>query len=108
MNNSYLLCWIDSAKVDKPTSISDILQAELVLVTKEKLLNYLEKNNWTIDLLKLKSKTIRENTNKNFGNLNLNGLKFSYSEQLVEKPINIVISREKLKEISTLNKIIKN
>ena len=47
-----------------------------------------------------KMDNIRYNNDNNMGNINENGCKFSYSQQLYEKPINVLISRNILRKIS--------
>ena len=109
LNNSYLLCWIDEADVDKPTNIEQIKKSEIILITKDKIVEYLKSINWTLDMINKKTNDIRYNKDKNFGNIKRNGLKFSFSEQLVEKPINVIIPREVLRDpkYCSYNEIIK-
>ena len=108
-NDCYLLCWIDEAKVDKPKSIDDIISGEIILIRKDKLLEYLETVGWDINRLRIKAKEIRFDGNSNFGNLKDNGVKFSFSNNLVEKPINLIIPRDilRLDKYSTLTLKIK-
>lgn len=97
LNNSYLFAWLDNDKV------------EISLVEKATLLEYIESLGWTRQLLFKKQEKIR-NSFDNFQTENLDdldeyGIKFHYSRQLVEKPINILLPRKKYAELSVFNKI---
>lgn len=92
-NNSYLFIWIDKAKTDKIESKEDILSAEIALVLKSDIYQYLVKHGWTRIKLMKKCHQIRFEDDENFGNHKNNGLKFSYSKNLPEKPINLLLTR---------------
>lgn len=99
----YLLVWIDKAKKDKLESIDDIEDIEVILIDKLSLFKYLESIGWGIKQLRLKDEQIRKSDgNTEMGNIYKNGCKFAYSKHLVEKPINILISREKLRTMNML------
>lgn len=100
INNSFLFIWIDMAKYDYLTDKDDILMMEIALLDRLNIIDYLKSNGWTSDKLFLKMKRIRENINENLGNLYRNNLKFTISKHLVEQPINVLISREQLIELS--------
>lgn len=102
VNNSFLFVWIDKAKKDMLDSTSDIEQLEIALVDRRKILNYLEKLGWSKEKLVIKSQKMRENERELAGNLRKNGCKFVCSKHLVEQPVNVLMSRDKLKEISDL------
>lgn len=108
LNNSYLLCWLDESESDNPTKYSQIKKGEILLIYKDKLIEYLETLNWNVNKLRLKCGLIRSGRDKNLGNINKDGIKFSYSEGLVEKPINFIVSREILRKYSYYNEIISN
>lgn len=104
INNSFLFCWIDSAINDVLSSSDDIVIMEAALVRKNKIIDYLSNIGWTLDKLFLKCKKIRENPYEECGNFYKNEVKFSKSFQLKEKPINLLIKRSKLLEISDFSK----
>ena len=54
-----------------------------------------------------KSKRILINNSEPLGNLNINKCRFHYSQQLVEKPVNVLINRNVLISISEYSEIIK-
>lgn len=96
----YGLVWIDKAKSNILTSIDDIEEVTTAYIKKKDILQYLEDLGWSIDNLYRKSDAIRENNGDVYmGNIFKNGCKFAYSKQLVEKPINVLIPREKLIEM---------
>lgn len=104
-NNSYCLIYTD--KVDAPYdsfTTEDIKDATVIVVKKYTIKKYLEDKGWTSENLKKKCKEIRDNDGYrvNMGNLQKHGLKFSYSRNLPEKPINVLIPREELEEMSDL------
>lgn len=104
-NNSYCLIYTD--RVDAPYdtfTTEDIKDATVIVVKKYSIKKYLEDKGWTSENLKKKCKEIRDNDGYrvNMGNLQKHGLKFSYSRNLPEKPINVLIPREELEEMSDL------
>lgn len=104
-NNSYCLIYTD--RVDAPYdsfTTEDIKDATVIVVKKYTIKKYLEDKGWTSENLKKKCKEIRDNDGYrvNMGNLQKHGLKFSYSRNLPEKPINVLIPREELEEMSDL------
>ena len=107
VNNSYLICWINKAKTDNLTEISDIQEVEIALIKKEKIIQYLVEIGWNKDKLIKKSKRILINNSEPLGNLNINKCRFYYSQQLVEKPVNVLINRNVIISISEYSEIIK-
>ena len=104
-SNSYILLYIDRGKKNFITDIGDILSAEIILVKKDRIVNYLKGIGWSIRKLRIKNDRIRNGKGfEDMGNIRKYGVKFSYSDGLAEKPINILISREKLREISEYSK----
>ena len=71
-------------------------------------MEHLESIGWTKDKLKTKDNQIRNENDTNFGNINTNGCKFSYSDRLFEKPINILLPKETYINIAEIYKNIKN
>lgn len=108
INNSFLFVWVDKARKDILQSKDDIVELEYCLVNKEDILDYLNSLGWSQERLIQKSTLIRENKFENLGDIAKNGCKFSYSPELFEKPVNILIPRSKLREISVLNRRIVN
>lgn len=110
LNDSYVLVWIDEGEmrpfgteenVEVLKGVDAILKADIAVVTKSAIKDYLESLGWTEDKLKTKCDAIIENPDgENMGNVFRNGCKFSYSTQLVEKPVNVLLTREKLMEIA--------
>lgn len=92
-NNSYVFVWVD--KDGEEESVT------LAVVLKKKLHEYLQSIGWGRESLLNKSRLIREG-NTNLGDININGCKFSYSERLVEKPVNILLPREKYMKLADL------
>jgi len=107
-NDSYLFCWIDKAVCDKPQCADEILESQVALVKKSKIVEYLESIGWTIELLKLKDFTIRDKGNTKFGDINKDKVEFVYSTKYVEKPICLKIARQALLDISDYNAILKS
>ena len=118
INDSYLFIWIDKATANEPSHFSQIKKLEVALVRKVKILEFLDSLNWNEKNIRNKDYLIRENkyfdinknkfiTKENLGNIQENNLKFSYSNHLVEQPVNLIIKREIYRNISDYNKIIK-
>ena len=104
-NNSYLFVWVDKSDYDIIHNANEIREAEIALVLKQDIYDYLYTIGWTIPLLKVKDKRIRDGNDKNFGNVNENGCKFAFSPYLSEKPINILLSRDIYRKMPhTINK----
>lgn len=95
-NNSYLFVWIDDGEI------------EIALVEKSAILKYLQSLGWTNELLLKKQRKIRYALDNDkfeyLGNLDNDGLKFHYSKQLVEKPINILLYRDVYRKLAIFNK----
>ena len=105
----YLLGWINKADIpydeeDKRYDTNSITKENIknldwVLVSRQKIMKFLEKKGWTLDRLALQDNKIRENggvKTKEF----INGVSFRYSDGYIEKPINILLERESYVEIS--------
>lgn len=109
INNCYLMVWIDKAINNDITTVEDILQAEIVLIRKEKLKEYFQERGWSFEKLRRKAENIRNDMNdvENFGDFQENGMKFSFSRYLTEEPINVLLKREVYRELGEFNKTIK-
>jgi len=93
-NNSYLLVWIDKSDNNTISSCEEIRKAEIALVMKQDIYDYLASIGWDKDKLRQKELNIRNNNDKKFGNMKKNGCVFSYPAYLPEKPINLLLSRD--------------
>lgn len=100
INNYFVFVWINELFTEKIVDKDSIKHAEVALVSKDKIKSYLSSLGWTEEKLKIKDKQIRNNTNVYMGNIYKNGCKFSYSSHLVEKPINILLPKEKYIELA--------
>lgn len=108
INNSFLLIWINKSKKNFITELDDLQEIEIMLIRKIDILNFLFNCNINIEKIIEIDDEIRDKKIVNYGNLYTNGYKFVYSEKFIEEPINLLISRNKLREISIYNEIIKN
>lgn len=105
-NNSYLFVWIDKALVNEKNlvkSTEDIIELEFAIVKKNKILDYLNKLGWTEEKLLRKSRLILNNDDEPLFNEKCPDIRFFYSKKLVEKPVNILLKRNKLIELSDFN-----
>jgi hypothetical protein len=100
INNSFLCIWIDKADYDLLEDIDDIKEMEIALVDKNKLMEYLQNLGWTVSKLNVKADRMRKNPKEPQGEIETNGCRFVCSRKLAEKPVNVLVSREKLKEIA--------
>ena len=112
VNDYYLFIWIDKSLSDTTDrkiirQINDITEAEIALVKKEDIFNYLNKLGWTKEKLLQKSERIRMEGDRNFGDLLYDGCRFTYSEMLSEKPINILLPRKEIRKFAIKDIIIK-
>lgn len=108
----YLFGWIKSADIpynkeyeryDTDFITKDnIRQMDWALVSREKIMKFLEERGWTLEKLALQDKKIRENgkvKTKEF----INDISFRYSGAYVEKPINILLKKETYIKLSHLH-----
>lgn len=111
----YLFGWIIKANIpfneernrfDTDSINKDnIEELEWALVSKKKIISFLEKKGWTLEKLAKQDERIRENKGvktKEF----IDGVSFRYSDAYIEKPINIILKKEDYIKMSTLNGII--
>lgn len=109
-NNSYLFVWIDKSKTSRIACPEDIIEADIMLILKQDIYDYLSSKGWTKEKLREKDKLIREHqktespygTTENIGGIKEYGLKFSICNKknhngvllYPEVPINLLLSRE--------------
>lgn len=106
-NDSYMFIWIDDAESEHPKTIEEIHGLEVALVRKTAIMDYLKSLGWDKEKLLEKDDRIRMFDDEYMGNINRNGFKFSFSQQLVEQPINILLTRDVYKQISDYTEYIK-
>ena len=104
INDYYLLVWINELKHDAIYNINSIKNVDVALVEKEKILNYLSTIGWNKEKLKIKNNNIRNNPYEYMGDIKKYNCKFSYSKQLIEKPINILLPKETYIKLSEIYK----
>ena len=94
LTDSYIFVWFDKDSY------------EMALVEKKRINEYLESLGWNKDKLHRKSELIREGKDENFGNIKKNGCKFSFSnyDWMPERPINVLVPRDKLLEMALFTK----
>lgn len=102
INDSYLFVWIDNAANYDISTISEdeITSAEICLVRKSAIREYLRDIGWSKKKLKFKDNEIRFGGDEDFGMICTNGCKFSFSKNLYEEPINVLLSRDTYRQIS--------
>ena len=115
--DTYVLVWIDKGDMhpiseDKPDimvldGVDAIKSGDIAIVSKASIRAYLASLGWDVDKLRDKCDQIIETEGKvNMGNVWHNGCKFSYSQHLVEQPVNVLIPRNKLIEMAVFHKVI--
>lgn len=109
INNSLVLIWIDRTKSGDIESVDDILEAEIIVVRKDKINEYIESFGWTRERLKEQVNEIINEFDKWNGTKTIDGLKFNVASWLkgAEAPINILIDRETYRRLSDYNNIFK-
>lgn len=102
----YLLCWI-WAKKEKYFNADDITKLDIILISRTKIISMLSEFGVNYETAKTTAENLRKNgisgphekvSNKPFY--------YFYTDKLSEKPINIVIQKFKLIELSTCYKTI--
>lgn len=104
INDYFLFVWINELNNETIQDILSIKNIDAALVSKEKILNHLYSLGWDIDKLHKKDSQIRNEENPYMGNIKKNGCKFSYSKQLKEQPINILLPKETYIELAEIYK----
>lgn len=107
INDYFVFVWINKIEDTLIKDISSLKDVDVALVSKNKIMEHLESIGWTKENLKTKDNKIRNENDMNFGNINTNGCKFSYSSRLFEKPINILLPKETYLNIADIYKNIK-
>ena len=111
----YLLGWVNKANIqylkdkdrfDTDSITKDNIEClEWALVSRQKIMKFLEGKGWTLDKLARQDAKIRENgcvATKEF----INGVSFRYSNTYIEQPINILLEKETYIEISDYHGVI--
>ena len=104
INDYFVFVWINKIEGTHINDITSLKDIDVALVSKEKILIYLETLGWDVDKLLVKDEKIRDGVDKKFGNIRENGCKFSYSDRLFEKPINILLPKETYFKIAEIHK----
>ena len=106
-NNCYNFIYTDKITNDegdfdyKNFTPEDIKQVECYIVRKVKLQEYFNAIGWPTDKLIEKCREIRRTNGKcDMCDLTTDGLRFHFSKNLPEKPINVLISRNTLQDLS--------
>lgn len=107
INDYFVFVWINKLNHRIIQDASSINNIDVALVSKDKILNHLLSLGWTIERLHEKDFQIRNDNNVNMGDIEKNGCKFSFSKQLKEQPINILLPKETYIELAEIYKNIK-
>lgn len=89
---------------------NNIREFQWALVSREKIMKFIEKNGWTLDKLARQDEAIRNRGYVKKPKEFINGVSFFYSSsnnKMSEKPINLLLKKETYMELSDLNGIIK-
>lgn len=104
INDYFLFVWINELYDDKIYNINSIKNVDVALVNKSKIFSYLNSIGWTVENLYNKNNNIRNKNDNRMGNIKKNKCKFSYSINLKEKPINILLPKETYINIADIYK----
>ena len=104
VNDYFVFVWINKIEGEHIVNINTFKDIDVALVSKEKIMLHLESLGWDIDKLLIKDERIRDGFDRNLGDIKKNGCKFSYSEHLFEKPINILLPKETYFKIADIHK----
>ena len=112
----YLLGWINKADIPyneerrkwetNQINRDNIQELEWALVSKKKILKFLEKKGWTIERLAKQDEKIRENGFVQTMDF-IDDIAFRYSDKYIEKPINIMHRKETYIDLSECHGVIK-
>lgn len=94
VNNYFVFVWINELNHETIRDTSSIKNIDVALVSKENIIKHLVTLGWSLNNLHKKDYQIRNFNKTNMGNIEENGCKFSFSKQLKEKPINILLPKE--------------
>lgn len=103
INDYFLFVWINELNGTEIKDISSIKNVDVVLVSKASIFRHLNSLGWSKNNLLEKDRRIRNNDNEYMGNILKDKCKFSFSNHLVEKPINILLPKETYMEIADLS-----
>lgn len=103
INDYFLFVWINELNGTEIKDISSIKNVDVALVSKASIFRHLNSLGWTKNNLLEKDRRIRNNEDEYMGNILRDKCKFSYSNHLVEKPINILLPKETYMEIADLS-----
>lgn len=106
VNDYFVFVWINKIEGELIENVESFKEVEVALVSKEKIMIYLESLGWDVDKLLIKDERIRDGIDDNLGDIKKNGCKFSYSERLFEKPINILLPKQAYIKIADEHSII--
>jgi hypothetical protein len=106
VNDYFVFVWINKIEGELIENVDSFKEVEVALVSKEKIMIYLESLGWDVDKLLIKDERIRDGIDDNLGDIRKNGCKFSYSERLFEKPINILLPKQAYIKIADEHSII--
>lgn len=103
INDYFLFVWINELNGTEIKDISSIKNVDVALVSKASIFRHLNSLGWNKNNLLEKDHRIRNNDNEYMGNILKDKCKFSFSNHLVEKPINILLPKETYMEIADLS-----
>lgn len=103
INDYFLFVWINELNGTEIKDISSIKNVDVALVSKASIFRHLNSLGWSKNNLLEKDHRIRNNDNEYMGNILKDKCKFSFSNHLVEKPINILLPKETYMEIADLS-----
>ncbi len=103
--NCYLLAWPRS-NTNNPLTEEDIEKAELMLIDKIKIINYLDSIGVTSEnIVELVNKNEDIKASKSYKVKINEFVSLHYNETLKERPVNLLIMKEKLSELSFYHKV---
>lgn len=103
INDYFLFVWINELNGTEIKDISSIKNVDVALVSKSSIFSHLISLGWSKNNLLEKDRRIRNNEDEYMGNILRDKCKFSFSNHLVEKPINILLPKETYMEIADLS-----
>lgn len=103
INDYFLFVWINELNGTEIKDISSIKNVDVALVSKASIFSHLISLGWTKNNLLEKDHRIRNNDEEYMGNMLRDKCKFSFSNHLLEKPINILLPKETYMEIADLS-----
>ena len=105
----YMFGWIIKASIEynqdkrrwdtDSITKNNIKELDWALVSREKIVKFLEKKGWTLDKLSEQDKIIRERGYIKTMDF-INDVSFRYSDKYIEKPINILLKKQTYIDIS--------